>query len=173
MAHDVVDTDELCTVLLNLADQVGRRVRRHRLVGRTVQLTIRYANRETITRARTLETTTCVTEKIYETARDLLLQHRTPGRAVRLLGVSLGQLTSADESRRSVQLSLFPNPAESVDAQRDIKLQRLDEVTDHLRNKFGEDIVLRGRMLVNHESNQLRNRQIRGTSLQKDNLRTD
>ena len=72
MAQDVVSIDELCTVLLNLSDQVGRRVRKHGLVGRTVQITIRYANRETITRAKTLPAATCVTERIYETARDLL-----------------------------------------------------------------------------------------------------
>jgi DNA polymerase IV len=172
LAQDVTDTEELCTVLMNLADQVGRRVRKHQMVGRTVQITIRYANRETITRARTLASPTCVTERIYETARDLLLRHRRRDRAVRLLGVSLGQLQPESSAEpAAVQLSLFADLEPAAEQVRDARLKKLDEVTDALRNKFGEDIVIRGRMLTRHESNQIRNHKIRGTSLQKDTLR--
>jgi DNA polymerase-4 len=172
LAQDVTDTEELCTVLMNLADQVGRRVRKHQMVGRTVQITIRYANRETITRARTLPSPTCVTERIYETARELLLRHRRSDRAVRLLGVSLGQLQpESSVEPTAVQLSLFADLDPASQQERDARLKKLDQVTDALRNKFGEDIVIRGRMLTRHESNQIRNHRIRGTSLQKDTLR--
>jgi DNA polymerase-4 len=172
MAEDVVSVDELCTVLLNLSDQVGRRVRKHGLVGRTVQITIRYANRETITRAKTLPAATCVTERIYETARELLLKHRRANRPVRLLGVSLGQLTEPEaDAAKPVQLQLFSDePAADPLLKREHRLKKLNEVTDVLRNKYGEDIVVRGRILTGHESSQIRNHKIRGTSLQKDNL---
>ncbi|OFW78529.1 MAG: hypothetical protein A2201_10055 [Alicyclobacillus sp. RIFOXYA1_FULL_53_8] len=51
------------------------------------------------------------------------------------------------------------------------RLRKLTDVTDGLRDKYGENIVVRGRMLQTHESRQLRDGRSRGTSLQKDNIR--
>lgn len=176
LTRDLTDTGELCTVLLNLSDQVGRRVRKHEMVGKTVQITIRYGNRETVTRAKTLSAPICLTEQIYETACELLIQHRHPSRAIRLLGVTLGQLQAADSvydssEGKSVQLNLFEAAEAPVEPdEKTQKLRKLSEVTDALRNKFGENALVRGRMLTQDESGQIRNRKIRGTSLQKDNL---
>ncbi|QSO46788.1 DNA polymerase IV [Alicyclobacillus mengziensis] len=201
LARDLCDFDELCTVLMNLADQVGRRVRRHHLVGRTVQITLRFATRKTITRSRTLNLATDLSEVLYETATTLLRENWTPGTPVRLLGVTLGQLSDptdaidAVEEDKGVQLSLFgdenggfaaesfahsrPSVSAQSPASRDRttaspvdidRLKRLAKVTDALRDKYGEDIVVRGRMLQDPESGQIRNRKIRGTSLQKDEL---
>ncbi|MCL6453302.1 MAG: DNA polymerase IV [Alicyclobacillus sp.] len=183
LSRDVADLAALETVLLNLSDQVGRRLRRRGLAGRTVQLTIRYASRRTVTRARTLAERTELTEDIYATARALLQEHLRPGAAVRLLGVAIGQLGEPGPSD-GVQLSLFdtleasafqpggavpPSGARPVQVE---KLRRLTDATDRLRDKFGEDIVIRGRMLTDPESGQVRNRRIRGTSLQKDWLQS-
>lgn len=202
LARDLRDFDELCTVLMNLSDQVGRRVRRHHLVGRTVSITIRYATRKTITRARTLNASTDLSEVIYQTATTLLRENWTLGTPIRLLGVTLGQLSDETDAvhpieQVGVQLSLFdddPEPDEFVSRQvggetrnrsrwsptskdrvpaspGDIdRLTKLAKVTDALRDKYGEDIVVRGRMLQDPESGQIRNRKIRGTSLQKDEL---
>lgn len=181
--RDLNDFESLCTVLLNLSDQVGRRVRRHALQGKTVQITIRYANRETITRAKTLEDPTNLTEVIYKTSVELLRTHWRQGDKVRLLGVTISQLqepgreTTKDMS--GVQMSLFGDevlprvdnsPTKGMDLQ---KLKRLSNVTDALRDKYGEDIVIRGRMMTDPESGQIRNRRTRGTSLQKDNIESD
>ncbi|OFW78530.1 MAG: DNA polymerase IV, partial [Alicyclobacillus sp. RIFOXYA1_FULL_53_8] len=89
LSADTADFEELSTVLLNLSDQVGRRVRRHKRVGKTVQLTLRFANRNTITRSKTLPRATDLTEDIYKTAQALLLAHRRSDQKVRLIGVSL------------------------------------------------------------------------------------
>lgn len=178
LGRDINTLENLCTVLLNLSDQVGRRVRRHALVGRTVQLTIRYGTRETITRAKTLQSSTDLTEVIYDTAVSLLKAHWRRGTNVRLLGVTVSQLqnplaepTSAESG---VQLPLFADEQlpKSESAERQLKdlakLKRLAVATDALRDKFGEDILIRGRMLTDPESGQIRNRKIRGTSLQRD-----
>lgn len=200
LARDLRNFDELCTVLMNLADQVGRRVRRHHLVGRTVQITVRFPTRKTITRSRTLNLATDLSEVLYETSTALLQENWTPGTPVRLLGVTLGQLSDptdvdAAEEDTGVQLSLFedhnggfeaesfapwqPGVSAHFPAARDRttaspvdidRLKRLAKVTDALRDKYGEDIVVRGRMLQDPESGQIRNRKIRGTSLQKDEL---
>lgn len=193
LAKDVSDLEELSTVLLNLADMVGRRVRRHGLFGKTIQLTIRYATRKTITRSKTLPVATDLTEDIYHVAQALLRQHKSPLQSVRLLGVSLSQLSEQgthDGGLSGVQLELFPEGTSTVlspsdsqshepdarakpivqDEQKAARLRKLSHVTDRLRDKYGEDIILRGRMLRPHESNELRDGKSRGTSLQKDQL---
>lgn len=167
--------DALKTVLLNLSDQVGRRLRRHHLLTRTVQLTIRFPNRDTITRSRTLPEATDLTETIYDCAVQLLHENRSPQRQVRLLGVAVQNL---QEERLGdgggVQLNLFETFAKpDIQQAQTEKRRQLAQVTDSLRDKFGEDIVVRGRMLVQSDSKSLRNHKARGTSLQKDILRQD
>ncbi|MDQ0191495.1 DNA polymerase IV [Alicyclobacillus cycloheptanicus] len=192
LSKDADQPNELAMVLMNLSDQVGRRVRRHGLAGRTVQLTIRYANRETIIRSRTLPVPTQLTEEIYREALALMTEHRRTDRKVRLLGVTLQNLQSAeadgvssvagneDAPGTQVLLPLFADVAvpaadpepRLTDDRRD-RLRKLTEVTDRLRDRYGEDIVVRGRMLQPHESSQIRNRRVRGTSLQKDSFHKD
>jgi DNA polymerase IV len=177
LAHDTRDPGEIQTTLLNLADQVGRRVRKHQLTGKTVSVTIRFSNMKTITRSRTLDEATDLTENIYAVAKSLIEKNLAHHR-VRLLGVSLGQLSERGSTEKShaVQTSLFPNSSnvESEKQKQDTtRLRRLTEVTDRLRNRYGEDIVIRGSMLNPHESNRIRNKKIHGTSLQKDTLDND
>ncbi|MCL6626982.1 MAG: DNA polymerase IV [Alicyclobacillus shizuokensis] len=180
LPQDATDREEVQTILLNLSDRVGRRLRRHGAVGRAVQVTIRYATRETITRVMTLERPTDVTEDVYAAACTLVRAHWQPFRPIRLLGVSVQQLAYPGEAT-PVQLRLFPE-AESAWAPRGFlqsdsvvqstsrRWKRLDRVMDRLRDKYGEDIILRGRMLAAHASGELRNERTRGTSLQKDVL---
>lgn len=175
LPNDIDNPDDIQSVLLNLADQVGRRVRRRNVVGRTVQVTIRYKTMRTITRSKTLPEATNLTEVLYQTAKDLVYQNITKGIGIRLLGISLQQLVtdSSDDEIHvlpSLQLNLFEEPdlqASQDTVQSQEKLKKLTKVTDQLRDKFGEDSVIRGRMIQPHESNGLRNKKDRGTSLQK------
>ena len=127
---------------------------------------------------------TDLSESIYQTAVKLLKENWARGTPVRLLGVTLGQLfepsVEIEAEGDGVQLSLFDDPAlspasdtapadQADQSQRD-RWKKLSAVTDALRDKYGEDIVIRGRMLQDPESGQIRNRKIRGTSLQKDEL---
>ncbi|WP_273365110.1 DNA polymerase IV [Alicyclobacillus herbarius] len=174
MPRDVVQFDEIQTVLLNLADQVGRRLRRHGARARSVQVTIRYSNRQTITRAKTLVHASDVTEDLYTAAVELARVHWERGRPVRLLGISAQQLSyDLNPTSPTVQLSLFSDADGAVmadDGKARERWQRLDRVTDRLRDKYGENIILRGRMLTAHASAELRDHDKRGTSLQKDIL---
>ena len=65
--------------LLELAEQVARRLRRHELRGRTVQLKVRFADFITITRSHTLPQATNVTAEMWRAADELLTQ-RLPSR---------------------------------------------------------------------------------------------
>ena len=127
--RDVSDRDELECTLLELADHVGRRARRHGLKGRTVQLKLRWHDFTTLTRADTHDPPTASGLELYARARtrlnDLLDLH--PTRAVRLIGVGL---SGFDEP---VQGELFED-APRFDP-------RLDQVADQIRQRFGERAI--------------------------------
>lgn len=106
---------------------MGRRCRRHRLRGRTVNVKIRFADFHTITRAQTLPQATFATDDIWEVAAELLangLKARRQG--VRLLGVGMSNL----EDGERVQLQLFAD-------EEDQKKQKLDAMADEINAKFG------------------------------------
>jgi DNA polymerase-4 len=131
---DLRDPDALRAWLWELAEQVGRRLRRHRLRGRTVQLKLRFADFRTITRARTLPEATNITREIGQTATELLAQ-ALPSRhcGARLLGVGV---TGFENSERT-QRSLF----EDADRQ---KQSQIDAVADAIQAKFGAAALTRG-----------------------------
>ncbi len=125
--RDVTDAEVLRAWLLELSEQVGCRLRRHGLKGRTVQLKVRYADFHTVTRAQTLSQATDVTLEIWQTAAGLFAT-KLPARRlqIRLLGVGMSGL----DQPRVVQLSLFPDPQHEQQS-------RLDQVTDQIRERFG------------------------------------
>ena len=65
---------------------VGRRIREHNLLARTLQLKLRYSDFSTITRAHSLARGTSIDTEIYREIHALFLANWKPGAAVRLLG---------------------------------------------------------------------------------------
>ncbi|REK77462.1 DNA polymerase IV [Paenibacillus paeoniae] len=159
LPNDLTEQDDVFRVLLNLSDQTARRLRRQKLVASTVQITIRRPDMTTITRSFTLGAPTQSTEEINMEARKLFLRHWKFGDPIRLLGVTLQNLAPADET--AVQLDLF-NYEEQP------RKEALTKAMDALRDRFGEDAVLTAGMLGDDPSTLIRNKRIRGTSLQKD-----
>ncbi|WP_154118164.1 DNA polymerase IV [Paenibacillus monticola] len=163
LPRDVIGLAEARPILLNLSDQVARRLRKQSLVASGLQLTIRTPDMKTITRSRQLEVPTETAEDIYKAVCELYSRHWNKEKPVRLLGVTLHGLTPKEES--AIQLDLF-------DYERQPKKESLNKAMDILRNKFGESAVLTAGMLTDSHSARLRNHKERGTSLQKDNLQT-
>ncbi|MFD2117286.1 DNA polymerase IV [Paenibacillus yanchengensis] len=156
---DVTKRTQVHRILLNLADQTGRRLRKQQLFASTVQVTIRKPDMSTITRSQTLSTATEDTFTIYHQACQLLDRNWQEGDPIRLLGVTLQNLTSA--SHAVEQLDLFQYEEQP-------KKQALTKAMDQIRNKYGESAVLTAGMLGDDPSTLIRNKRIRGTSLQKD-----
>jgi DNA polymerase IV len=121
--------EEMEQVLWALVEEVGKRLRHERHFARCITVKIRYTDFKTITRARTLKTPTCFDRQIFEVASDLLRKNLSPGRAVRLLGVSASALLNS-----GWQESLF-----DVDERR--SLEKLYRGIDRLRDKYGEDTI--------------------------------
>ena len=162
LPEDITEAESARRIFLNLSDQVARRLRRQGLMAGGVQITLRTPDMKTITRSRHLDVPTENTEDIYREACLLYEKHWGAGRPLRLLGVTLQQLTAKEES--AIQLDLF-------DYEKQPKKESLTRVMDQLRDKFGENAVLTAGMLGDDPSALIRNHKVRGTSLQMDFIR--
>lgn len=130
---DIADVETLRSWLMQLTEQVARRLRQNGLKGKTVQLKIRYSDFRTLTRAQTLPVPTDVTDEIWKTADDLLT-NRLPetGLPIRLLGIGVTGLTG----EAGAQQQLF------ADEEHD-RRSRLDKAADAIAGKFGAGAVAR------------------------------
>jgi DNA polymerase-4 len=129
---DTADVGRLEATLLDLAESVASRLRRHELVAGAVQLKLRYEGFETLTRQAPLPSQTHEAEPIYRTAIGLLGRTLVAGRGVRLIGVTAISLTDAQ------QLTLFDAPP---------RAERLTRSIDIVRQRFGERAITRARLL--------------------------
>jgi len=126
-AVDIDDREVLRAWLVELAEQVGSRLRRHNLRGRTVEIKIRLADFHTITRAKTLPEPTDITGEIRRTAVELFEGcSAAAGRRIRLLGVGVSGLDGGFHTQKS----LFPDEGQ-------FKQSQLDEAADQIRGRFG------------------------------------
>ncbi|MBB3109971.1 DNA polymerase-4 [Paenibacillus phyllosphaerae] len=161
MPRDVTEREEAHRILLNLTDQTARRLRRQKLMAKAVQITIRKPDMTTITRSSTMEVPTDVMADLFKEATTIFDRYWREGDPLRLLGVTLQNLSPRDDT--AVQLDLF-NYEEQP------RKEALTKAMDQLRDKFGEDAVLTAGMLGDDPSALIRNKRIRGTSLQTDDL---
>ena len=136
-AQDIADINMLRASLLELTEQVGRRLRRHGLSGRTVHIKVRCADFTTIARARTMSRPTDVTQELWQVACELLTQ-RVPKEhlPVRLLGIGVSGLQASPQA----QQQLF-------EAEEHHKQGQLDVVADAIRDRFGTTAIQRATRL--------------------------
>ena len=130
------DTDDLEILKRHIMDQaetVGRRLRRHNLKGRTITLKLKYSDFRLITRSHTIEGPTDSTTIIAKTACQLLRKEKRPLR-VRLIGIGVSGFEKDVQ-----QLVLFDKPTEE-----DEKQARVDKVMDEVSERFGNDALKRG-----------------------------
>jgi DNA polymerase-4 len=129
--RDISGTDELSRVLLQLSENVGRRLRKEELVGKTVKIKLRWPDFTTITRQTKLEQPTDQDGEIYQAALNLFKRVWKKGRPVRLLGVGVSDLGPPIR-----QLALF-----SQSWEQDGKLLK---AIDDIRARYGSRALLRG-----------------------------
>ena len=102
------DTDDPAVVkreLLRMADRTARRMRRHALVGRTVTITVRFADFRDLTRSTTIPYPTDVTEEIYLEAVRLYDRLRLDRARVRRVGVRMEGLVDRSRAFRQPRLT--------------------------------------------------------------------
>lgn len=132
LAEDVTDSAAAHSILLALADSVAARMRAEGMRAGCIGVTVRDNDFRNRSHQKRLPETTDITDEIYavvKTLFDELWDRRTP---LRLLGVSLTQVTREG----SEQQSLFPD-------ERKEKSRKLDRAVDDIRSRFGADAVIR------------------------------
>lgn len=131
--HDTVDPRRLEATLLDVAESVASRLRRHDLAAGSVQLKLRYEGFETLTRQAPLPRQTRESGPLYEAGLALLRRTLVAGRGVRLVGLTAINLTDAQ------QLTLFDAPG---------RTDRLARSIDVVRERFGDRAITRARLLT-------------------------
>ena len=136
-SQDVNDDHVLESWVWELADQVGRRLRRNQIRGKTIRVKIRFHDFRTISRSKTIATHTNATRVIAENSLRLLHAVRNEQRdSIRLLGVSVGGLSS----QTGQQQLLFGQ-------QQTEQAKQIDSTADAIRDRFGSAAMKRGSTL--------------------------
>ncbi|QOR65390.1 DNA polymerase IV [Cytobacillus suaedae] len=157
LPRDSTDPHEIMEVIKKLSESVGARIRKKDMLTNNVQLMIRYQDRSTITRSKKLENPINSDDAIFAAAARLLRLHWNE-EPVRLLGVTAQELVEKGEAVK--QLDLFSYET-------DAKQEPLLNVVEHLKKKFGQNIVSHG--IKNKKATSYRDND-HGTSFEKDFL---
>jgi len=136
--QDIISLDTVQKELLALGSKVARRMRQKGLKGKTITLKVKYSDFVQITRSATLPKSIDDGSEIYSVACRLLEKTRVKKKPVRLLGISLSQLSCLGTG---TQLSLFDQDRSSQER------QRLNTVLDSLYEKYGDKSVVPGTLL--------------------------
>lgn len=129
--EDVTDTGLLEASLLELTEDVCRKLRRKHLQARTVTVKIRYSDFVTHTRSHTLSKPADVDEVFFSEVLALFRKGRTRRYRIRLVGVGVSNLVP-----RCWQDDLFDQELPL--------LRELDLKLDLIRDKYGRNAIRRG-----------------------------
>jgi len=130
-SKDTLDKQKIEGALLALSELVSARLRKDNLKGRTISLKVRFQGFCTHTRAVTLTKATNFVDVIYETIKKLYGNFKGDNRKVRLVGVKVSSLISAD----------FPDTFFNDDI--DQKRERLHQAVNKINEKFGNKAICR------------------------------
>ena len=136
---DCSDAPALREKMIELAEHVGRRLRRSGKTARGVQIKIRYDDFRTFTRQKALKPATSRYRDLLRAMIELYEAQKLE-RPVRLLGFGVAGF---DESSAPAEDGfLFPEMNQPPGRDKD---QRLDRALDKLRDAYGDDAIRRGK----------------------------
>lgn len=138
-SEDTSDRGLLRTTLLELADRVGRRLRREGTLAGGVTLKFRDHRFHTVTRAAVLDHPTDVGDDLFRAAWALLAKVDWTGNRVRLLGVTASRLESAGKPPAG-QLPLFSPDADPR--------RHLARTVDAIQARFGREAITRASLMT-------------------------
>ena len=133
LEDDVATTAQAYKVLLALTDSVTARMRADGVKAYCVAVSIRSNDFKTRSHQRKLLEPTDISSEVYGLCRQLFSELWDGHTPLRLLGVSLTDLTKED----TMQMSLFPD-------QKKERSRKLDKAYDAINKKFGAATIQRG-----------------------------
>ena len=138
LPENISEIEKLEKIVLTISEQVAYRLRKEKLLARTVSVELRTKDFEDTSHQGKLNDVTDTTKEIYEKAKELLDEMYKKGTQIRLVGVRVDNLVEQKER----QISLFSDKENE-------KQEKLDKVIDELKNKYGYNSVTRaGKMDV-------------------------
>lgn len=137
--RDEPDQERVRQRLLELAEEVGGRMRQSGKVAGTLQIKVRFGDFSTITRQMTLHPAGDADRELIAGAFTLYDREKIT-RPIRLIGFGVSRLATP-EAAEPVQRELFPDPGK---ARVDSRNKKLDHAVDALRRAFGQDAIKRG-----------------------------
>jgi DNA polymerase-4 len=133
LESDITNSEDAYKILLALSDATTARMRADGARAYCVGVTIRGNDFKDRSHQRRLTEATDITAEVFKLCKQLfdeLWDKRTP---LRLLGISLTNVTCEEET----QISLFEDNKKE-------KARAIDKTLDEIRNKFGTDTITRG-----------------------------
>ena len=161
LPKDVSDKEEAFRYLLSLSDSVAARLRKAGQLAGMISVEIKYSSFQTVSHQKALSSPTNTSQIIYNTACQLFHELWNGG-PIRLLGVRTSKLSDLTQP---AQLSFFdlsgdyalspcPEYSEEKRAPKNSpvspskeKLAVLDKTLDSIRQKYGDQAVMRGSFL--------------------------
>lgn len=134
-AKDTDDLEAVATELLRISARVASRMRQAKVVGRTVTLSLRFADFRTVQKSVTLAYPTDVTSEVHTAALRLLSAFRLERPRLRRVGIRVEQLVDAD------QVATQPALDEPERGWREA-----ERAADAAIARFGPDAVSRARL---------------------------
>ena len=138
-SRDVTSEQEAYQVLLSLCETVASRMRQDNQCGRCICVHLRTNAFQQFSHQTMLEGATNITTEIFQAACQVFHEAWDGVTPLRQLGVQVTRLSKEPYQQFDLFSELSP--------QRYDKKLRLDEAVDGLRDKFGEDIIQRGRFV--------------------------
>lgn len=136
-AHDVTSREEAAQVFLSLCETVAMRMRRDGKCGACISIHLRTNAFQHSSHQRMLQGATNITSEIFEVASQLFEEAWDGITPLRQLGVQVTRLSREPYRQYDFFSGLSPQQFE--------KKIKLDETVDALRDRFGEDILRRGK----------------------------
>ncbi|GIO28526.1 DNA polymerase IV [Ornithinibacillus bavariensis] len=148
---DTTNELEIRSLLSALAENVEIRMKRKQVAGGTVQITVRYHDRKTITRSKKLLNFIEKKEDILKVALELFNSHWNQ-EPIRLLGITVSDMEEKQNIVKQLDLFTYKKEAEK---------EKLYDAIDELTQKFGKNPFVDIKAVDNHQPR---------TSFQKDFL---
>ena len=133
---DIDDPEEILAQILDLSNKVAKRLRAANYFSRTITIKVRFADFTSVTRSKSLPSSTDLATDIYATSKSLFEAMHLQRARIRLVGVRATGLVPSSES--SVQLE-FSN--------RDSGWREAEEAMDQVSLKFGNSAVKPARLI--------------------------
>ena len=130
LPRDISENEKLEEVLLSLTEKVTYRLRKYNLIANVVNVQLRNKDFENFSHQKKLITPTASTKEIFLLAKELLVELHKGNEPIRLIGIRVDNL----ENKEQLQMSLF-----EIDKKQD----KIDEVIDNLKDKYGYNFITR------------------------------